>query len=181
MSERRKQLYTDREIQGYLLLALIIMELVLVGLLLFFMYQGIDQIIEQQLYQIHRKGADSSWVSIFMLTGWMMGGFLLVNLIALYLANVIWGRYIRKTVTDFSKRLDKLQRRDFSNSEQDAENSHRMIDLMDQWLLKEKNRSHEIALIVEQLSSPEYKALTSSDRQQLQQYLQKYRRLLTGN
>jgi len=178
MSERRKQFYTDRKIQGHLLVGLILLELVMVGMLLYFLYDGINQIIEQQLYQIHHKESDSSWIAIFKLIAWMMEGFLVVNLIALYVAHVVWARYVKKTVSDFSLLLYKLSMRDFSAREMGTQNRHSIVDLMEQWILKEKNRNQQISLIIEQLSGFEGRELQPGEIQQLQQQLQRYRQLL---
>ena len=53
MSERRRQYYTDQKIQGYLLAALIVLEILLVTGMLYFLYSEINAVIEQHLFRIH--------------------------------------------------------------------------------------------------------------------------------
>lgn len=181
MSERRRQYYTDNKVQGYLLAALIIMELVLVIGLLFMLYNGVNQIIEDQLYVIHQKDGEEPWMQVVELFVVMMTGFVLVNLLALYVAHVIWGRYVKQTVVQFSTMLDKLVELDFSEVTKERLYQHHLIDLMQQWLLSERARNRAISKRIRRLERFQNMDIQSpEDVEKVKRILDKYRLNLIG-
>ena len=151
MSERRRQYYTDQILQGYLLVGLILLEVLLVCLLVYFLYAGINQILEDQMYLIHKK-TDSSLPEIFNLLFFALSGFVATNLAALYVAHLIWGRYIKNTINVFSMELDKINAHEFAPVTSANKTHHHMITLMDDWMLKEKNRKSKTDSLLRRLS-----------------------------
>lgn len=177
MQEQRKQFYTDQKIQGYFLAALIIIELVLASMLMIYLYVEVNNIIEGHLYQMH--GVESaSWTDIFSLLGKAIGGFIIVNLLVLYLSHLLWERYVSKTLSLFSAGTDKMIDRDFTDSPELKQSNHELIDLMSQWLQKEKQRNERISVLLNRLSEYKDQPIEKSDRQALQQTLGEYRQLL---
>lgn len=180
MQEQRKQFYTDQKIQGYFLAALIVMELVLASLLMIYLYVEVNNIIDSRLYQMH--GVESaSWRDIFSLVGKAIGGFVLVNLLVLYAAHILWGRYVSRTLSFFSAGLDKVMDRDFTDSAELKQSHHELIDLMNQWLKKEQQRNKQISELLNRLADYKGKPIEKSDRQALQHTLDEYRQLLSSN
>ena len=180
MIEQRKQFYIDQKLQGYLLAGLIILEIVFVCLLLFYLYDEINLIIEDRLYRIHSVDA-TSWPEIFTLLTVTMSSFVVINILALFLAHLIWGRYVKQTIILFSAGLDKIIALDFSDSLTSMQSHHRMIDLMEQWFEKEQKRNREVSIQIDCLSGYEGKVIEQKDRENLKQILDDYRRLLTHN
>ncbi len=179
MGERRKQFYNDQKLQGYLLAGLIAIELVLVIGLLVYLFAEFDSLIDDQLYRIHPADSDS-WPAFLALLARAVGGFLLVNALGLYLAHVIWGRYVRRTITVFSCGLDRLIRLDFSLAGSSSAGQHRIIDLLQDWSSRERGRNREIASLVARLSRHDAKApLDRARRDELRRIVDDYRRLLS--
>lgn len=177
MAERRRQYYTDQILQGYFLVGLILLEILLVILLVYYLHIEVDQILEDQMYQIH-KTDQNSFPEIFRLILVALASFVAANIVALYVAHIIWGRYIKNTITIFSLELDKISALDFTPVNSSRKTHHHMIGLMDDWMLKEKNRISEINVVLkklEQFGSKENKA-TQSDN--IIELLDEYRSLL---
>lgn len=179
MKEQRKHYYTDQKIQGYFLAALIVLELLLAGLLMIYLYYEVNSIIDSHLYQMHSVQS-TSWGEIFSLLGKSMGGFVLVNLLALYLAHLLWGRYVRQTISLFSAGLDKVLARDFTDSPELKQSHHRLVELMTGWLQKEQRRNQQISELLSRLPAYEGKSIDKADRETLKQTLDEYRQLLTN-
>jgi hypothetical protein len=180
MIEQRKRFYTDQKIQGYLLVGLITLELVLVCLLVFYLYSEINNIIEDHLYRAHRI-YKTTWPAIFTLLAVTMSYFVVINILVLYLAHVIWGRYVKQTITVFSSVLDKIIDLDFSDSWSSKQGQHRIVDLIGRWFDKEKKRNWDISSHIERLSRYEGKEIGQDDIEYLKQILDAYRNLLTDN
>ena len=178
MAEQRKHYYNDHTLQGYLLAGLIALELVLVGLLLTYLYIQINGIIEGHLYRLHNTHS-ASWSELLALLGYALAAFLLVNLAALYLAHLIWGRYVRQTLGLFSAGLDRMVALDFSTPLPSTPGRHRIIELIDAWYAKERRRNRQIAQQLERLNDYSGKPLGAAERRALQAILAEYRRLLS--
>ena len=106
--------------------------------MLLYLYDEINIIIEGHLYWIHRTDTNS-WPEIFTLLAVMMSSFVAINIIALYLAHVIWGRYVAQTTALFSSVLDKIIDLDFSDLQSPKQGHHRIVDLIERWFEKEQN------------------------------------------
>jgi hypothetical protein len=178
MAEQRKHFYNDHKLQGYLLVALIVLELVLVALLLSFMYVEINRIIEGHLYRLHNTNT-ASWPEMLLLLASAMAVFMIVNIAALYLAHLIWGRYVKQTIRLFSAGLDRIIALDFSGRLDSTPGHHQIIDLLETWFAKEQDRNRQIARQVERLNSFSDGPLTDRQRREMQQILDQYRNLLS--
>lgn len=179
MAEQRKHYYNDHTLQGYLLAGLVALELLLVGLLLTYLYLEIDGLIESHLYRLHNTHT-ASWPELLSLLGSAVTVFLVVNLAALYLAHLVWGRYVKRTIGQFSAGLDRIVALDFSEPLPSGPGDHRIIELLDAWYRKERERNRQIALHLERLDSYAGKPLGTMERRGLQAILAEYRSLLTG-
>jgi hypothetical protein len=178
MAERRRQYFTDQKLQGYLLAALIAIEVMLVGVLLLVLYADVNAIIEQQIYRIHGI-EDDSWPQIFRLVAVSMSLFLVVNIVILYLAHSVWSRYIKATIIEFSSVLDQIIQHDFQTPLSSVSVSHQMMEMVRQWFKKEQRRNTEIDEMLEQLSGCEDRELNANERERLKAILQRYRQVLT--
>ena len=152
MREQRKHYYNDHRLQGYLITALVLIELLLVLALLAYLYVEFNRVIDARFYRIH--GSDeASWPAFLTLLAQAVGGFLLVNAAALYLAHLIWDRYVKHTVDLFADGLDKMIALDFGGAAEARARQHRIIDLLDSWRARERQRNAEIAHLVDRLSA----------------------------
>lgn len=180
MSERRRQYYTDQKLQGYLLVVLISVQLVLVSVLLYFLHGDINALIEENIYRVHSKEA-SSWPDIFRLLAITMSMFLLINIFLLYLAHTAWSRYIKGTISQFSSILDRIVNRDFKDPPLSLESGHQMMQLAQQWWSKEQLRRRDMDTLLQQLSEYKNKNIQQNELMQMQKVLQDYRQLLISN
>ncbi len=178
MTEKRKQFYNDQKLQGYLLAGLIILEFVLVLLMLLYFFVELNNIIDAHLYRLHDTQT-ASWPEILSLLALTMGGFLIVNITALYFAHLVWGRYVKQTIYLFSAGLDKIIARDFSDNPPTHSSHHHIIVLLETWLSKEQRRNRQIRVQVERLESYAGKPITPSNQREIQKILDDYQRLLT--
>lgn len=179
MSERRRQYYTDQKLQGYLLVALVSVQLGLVTVLLYFLHGDINTLIEQHIYRIHSKEA-SSWPEIFRLLAITMSTFLILNIFLLFLAHTFWSRYLKGTISEFSLVLDRIVSRNFSGASLSVKSGHIMMQLAQQWFSKEQLRRREIDDLLGQLSGFKNKDIQQDNQEKLQKILQDYRKLLNS-
>lgn len=177
MAERRRQYYTDQKIQGYLLAALVGLQLLLVSLMLLFMYSQINVIIDENLYRIH-PGDEGALPDLFNVLITVMAVFVAVNIPMLYLAHGLWSRYITRTVGYFSSVLDKMLVLDFTGLATSLKRRHPMAALVELWFEKEKARNHRIQRLLEELSGYQQGDLGEQELEQIRKRLQEYRRLL---
>ena len=158
---------------------LVVLEITLACLLMVFLYNEVNNIIDKHLYRMHSIES-TSWSEIFTLLTVSMSGFVVINMLVLYLAHLVWERYVRQTIFLFSTGLDKILALDFSDQPASMQGHHRLLDLMGRWLKKEQKRNQEISVLVKHLSDYEGKGIEKSDRDTVNQTLDEYRRLLTG-
>ena len=182
MNDQRKQFYTDHKIQGYFLTGLIVLELALVIFLIGHLYSAINGIIEDRLYRIHRV-EEAAWLDIINLLAVTMGYFILANVFALYLAHVIWSRYVKSTIVLFSVILNRIIDLNFSElpDSSDCKCHHQVIDMMQQWFQKEQKRNQAIASSVEALSIHDGKLIGQPEKDAIKKILTNYRQLLVGD
>ena len=179
MIEQRRHFYNDQKIQGYFLVGLVLLEVIIACLLMVFLYIEVNSIIDKHLYQMHSIES-TSWSEIFTLLTVSISGFVVINMLVLYLAHLVWERYVRQTIFLFSNGLDKILALDFSDQPVTIQGHHRLLDLMTRWLKKEHNRNQEISVLTKRLLAYEGKAIDKTDYETLNQALDEYRRLLMG-
>jgi hypothetical protein len=178
MREQRKHFYNDARLQGYLITALIVIELLLIAGLLLYLYVEFNRVIDARFYRIHSGGGAASWPEFLTLMLKVIGGFLLANALALYFAHLIWDRYVKRTVDQFADGLNGIIALDFTDSAEANAGQHRIIDLLDAWRAQERQRNSEIARLVERLANIGDNPDGIESRADLNRILEDYRRLL---
>lgn len=103
---RRHIHYVDHTLQKWLLLALIVMEAVLVSLAIWALYQALDTIIEEEMYRVHYSTGTGVLPLLIKEGSAVLGWMLLVNLMALFVADRIWAIFVQ----DILKKLNQLMR-----------------------------------------------------------------------
>ena len=156
MREKRKHHYNDQKLQGFLISALIVIELLLVIVLLVYLFAEFNRVIDSRLYRIH-SGQQASWPEFLSLLAVAVAAFLLVNSMLLFLAHLIWDRYVAKTMELFSNGLERIIQLDFSADAETRPGQHRIIELLATWRAKERQRNVEIGLLVDRLSTLDYR------------------------
>lgn len=178
MHEQRKHFYNDARLQGYLITALIAIELLLVAGLLVYLYVEFNRLIDARFYRIHSGGEPSSWPEFIILLLQVTGGFLLANALALYFAHRVWDRYVKRTVDQFEAGLGGIIALDFAASAEANPRQHRIIDLLDAWRARERERNRAIERLTERLEKTGDFFADGESRAELNRILEDYRRLL---
>ncbi len=178
MKEQRKHFYTDQKIQGRFLFGLVTLELILAAGLIIYLYFEVNRIIDDHLYRMHSIES-TSWGEILSLLGITMSGFIVANLLTLYLAHLLWARYVNSTIDSFSRGLDKVIAYDFSAPES-IQGHHQLLELLKHWLAKEKKRGQDIRKLLDRLTQYEGRILDDTAREEINQTLSEYRNLLAS-
>ncbi|NOZ36935.1 MAG: hypothetical protein GXP11_02495 [Gammaproteobacteria bacterium] len=147
---RRHRHFIDATIQGRLLAALIVLELILFSGAMIWLYLDLSTIIEGNLYRVHY--ADTEGLSPFLSTLFtVIPVILLVNLAALWLADVIWRAYVRRIVNQLRRILARISTLDLREEPEDRRVHHDVIDKARSWLENERQAFQKIKKAVNAL------------------------------
>jgi len=147
---RRHRHFIDASLQGRLLVALIGLELVLFTGAMVWLYLDLSAIIEANLYRVHY--ADAGGHSPFLATLFtVIPAILLVNLLALWLADIIWRAYVRRIVNQLRRMLGRISELDLRERQGDKNVHHEVIDRARNWLAHERKEFQAIKSAVNTL------------------------------
>ncbi|HEB56719.1 MAG TPA: hypothetical protein ENI98_10560 [Gammaproteobacteria bacterium] len=147
---RRRRHFIDATIQGRLLAALVGLELILFTGAMVWLYLDLSKIIEGHLYRIHY--ADTEGLSPFLSTLFtVIPVILLVNLVALWVADVIWRAYVRRIVNQLRRILARISKLDLREQPEDRSVSHDVISKARSWLANERQEFQKIKKAVKAL------------------------------
>jgi len=170
---RRKAHYVDHVIQGSLLAALITLEILLVTASTWVMYRQLDSMIEENLYRVHLPEQAPMFLQLLQEASGILGMFVLINLLALGLAETIWSRYENAILADFMSLIAKTQALDFS-SDEGLPQRHEVVTLTQAWrsgerqqLLALRAQLQALEDLVAKRSSPQELRLTIETMQRL--------------
>jgi len=177
MSDRRRRYYTDLKVQGYLLVGLIAVEVLLVSAVLYLLYNDINSVIEAHLFRIHAP-EQGAWPELFRVLGVVLLLFLALNMVLMLLIHLWWGRYIKNTVKQFSIMLERLLNLEFSSSGEEIRKKHPAAELIELWYEKEKARNQRIATLLQRLRELDDTAWADPGDADVQKILTEYQSLL---
>lgn len=106
--------YIDHSIQKWLLIALVTMEVMLVVITMSILYKTLSDVIDQELYHVHFAGHLSVFSHLLNEGVKMLGVVLLVNLVALVLADRIWAYWVNDILRSLMTLIDASIQLDFS-------------------------------------------------------------------
>ena len=172
-SLRRRQ-FIDAQLQGWLLAALVLLEVAMLALATLYLYLRFSAIIDASLFTIHRP-AQIELLSEFMKQmGWVVLVMSLVNTLALLAAHALWVGYIKRVIKVFRLRLAQVARLDLRPFQQSDTIQHKVIDSVESWQMKELHRLERIHLLIDQLGQQS----TATDRARISEQLASLRQLL---
>jgi hypothetical protein len=177
MAERRRQYYTDQKLQAYLIIALILVEVLLLGGMLYLLYIEVTEVIDAHLFRIHLP-QEGTWPELFHVLLKVMAMFVVVNVAVMVLMHVAWGRYVRNTLRHFSMVLDKIKSRDFSVLAVSQHKIHPVAQLAELWFEKERARDQRLISLRRRLDEIAQGDLASADKIEVKQIVSEFRRLL---
>ncbi|MBF0142308.1 MAG: hypothetical protein HQL59_02465 [Magnetococcales bacterium] len=141
--EKRRVPYVDFAVQFYLLLGLVALEVVLLIGGIVVLFHRLRGVIDESLYRAHSVSHEALLPRLLEETGWVIGGMLLVNILALLAADRIWVVYVRSITRTFSELAKKTGNLEFVE-DPDLGHRHRVIDLMVAWRRSERERARGI-------------------------------------
>lgn len=106
--------YIDHGIQKWLLAALVTMEIMLVVIAMWMLYNTLSEAIDQEMYQVHFAGHLSAFSHLLNEGMKMLGIVLLVNLVALVVADLIWAYWVNGILRNLMALMDASLHLDFS-------------------------------------------------------------------
>lgn len=111
---RRRIHLVDHVLQKSLLGALVVMEIGVAALAIWALYQALGGIVDENMYRIHFSG-DANMLSLMMSEGLrVLSGILLVNLLALIVADRVWAYYVDGIVRHLAGLMRASHQLDFS-------------------------------------------------------------------
>lgn len=156
-AHRRRRCYIDRALQGPLLAALILFELLLLVVALLVLQHNLTAAIEEQIYRAHQLPTSSSpllirelvWVSL-----WLVG----INVAAIMLMGRLWSGMVQRVVTPLQRLLNAVARLDLRLQE-DFCGEHQVLRQAEAWLRHERERCTQLQAIAARLdgqATPEH-------------------------
>ena len=171
----RRKKYIDSNIQGRLIVGLLLLEVILFAIAMWFVYQELQIAIDTSLYRIHKPQADSVPIlfnALLTTVPWII----FVNLMLLIGLNQFWNKYLVGIVEPLRVIIYRLNTLDLRHHrEVDAE--HLVIENAQYWMRQERERCKKIRALTQSLST-EIKISSSEEQKFLSETLNSIRRNL---
>lgn len=171
----RRRHFVDRNVQGRLIAALILIEMVLFAAAMWFVYQEMQAAIDQELYRVHQIVARNSPIllhALYQTVPWIV----LVNLLVLISLDRVWGRYVNIIIRKLRRSAQNVASLDLRS--QLAGTEHEVLHQARQWVASEHSRCQQIRQLVQSL--PDQVDVTKpAARQQLIEQLRHIQQQLT--
>ena len=154
----RKKKYLSHQIQGSLLGAMVALEVLLISLAMVYLYFSFNDILEQQMFSIHRVKQDQTFNLMFIELLKTVLVLSIINCLALLLAHVLWGKYVSYIISTFYNELILIEQLDLTGTYVNNNQSHEVVNLLYQWKQVELKRCEELHQLIstlhEQLDLP---------------------------
>ncbi len=153
MKNRRKKLFIDQNIQGYLIMSLVLLEVVIVVTAMSYLYFEFNAIFDANIYQIHKSHSNSIYKLLDMEMAKVVIVTSLINLTVLFIANLLWLRHIKKIIAYFRNTMQSIKNLSLNFSRPDDLPSHDLTQQLEKWQQHEKTRAQKIHDLI--ISLPE--------------------------
>jgi hypothetical protein len=173
---QRRRYFIDRIVQGRLVISLILLELLIFGTAMWFVYTDLQHHIDTNLYRVHQVQLDSLPVlinSLMHIIPWII----LVNVLAIIIVDKIWAGYVRKIVFELEKIFFDLKNLNIKQPVK-INGEHEVITQAKNYLFNEYQRNQSIRELVDTLSV-DLSTLDKSGRERLSESLDEIQRLLS--
>ena len=175
-ARRRKIHYVDRAIQSRLLVALILLEVLLVGAGLVLLYVDLKAVVEDNMFRIHLADAEPIFTLLFRETMRLLAILVVVNLVMLAVVERLWGRYVNSILRPFSGLVARTGELDLSG-DAGVEQRHEAVGLALAWREAERTRCKSIRAEIADLR-PEADFSSPDVREQARASLERLKALL---
>lgn len=147
----RRRHYVDQALQGWFLVGLVTLEIVLFSVGLFIIYQHMNEAIELQIFQAHATHESGSSLLLNALMG-VLPWILVANVIAVLITSRIWSRYLEKVIGSLRQMLATGAKLDFRDISGQMTGSHEVLDIGTAWMARERERNRIIKAAIAELS-----------------------------
>ncbi len=146
---KRRIVYVDHSVQRWLLIALVSLEIILVGGALWLLYLQLINAVEANLYRAHAVGKPDIYPLIKMaLIG--LSGLLAINLFVLWIVDRLWARHLASILRPLTELITRVEALDFSPDELSAK-PHKVVELAHTWRETERQRLLALRAAINQL------------------------------
>ena len=166
---KRRIIYIDGTVQKRLMIALVTLEILLVGAALWVLYLQLVGTVEANLYRAHAVGKP---VVFPLLKAAMLGlgSFLAINILLLWAADRLWARHLETILGPFSALTDKVSTLDFS-ADTTPDQPHNVVSMALAWRDAERRRLQILREKIRQLDTPAGSS-TPADKERRRQALE---------
>lgn len=140
MNHRRKKIFVDNRLQGRLILAMVIVEMVILAVAMFYLNYRFASIIEDNLYSIHRSSQEDMLLVFASQIGWVVFEMGVLNVMMLFTAHYFWSQQIGTVVEVFRKELSLIRSLNFSKPDHVDKPIHELLTLVELWFSSERKR-----------------------------------------
>lgn len=157
MRYQRRKIFIDSRLQGRLILALVLLEIAILAVAVFYLNSRFSGIIEHDLYAIHRN-SQTDLLSVFAeQIGWVVFEMVLLNAMMLFIAHYIWSQQVSSVVQAFRNSLYHIRSMQFFEPEPAGKQAHELLSLLNHWYSKEYVRIKSLKNEIRQIDiSDEY-------------------------
>lgn len=176
LRQERQRRYVDFALQMRLLVALIVMEILLVGGGLYYLYWSFSQIFQRNLYRVHPPAPEETLRLLLGETGWVVGALVAAHLLALLVADRLWVGYVKRVLQKFRALAQRIEALDLSEEGEETPN-HASVALIQAWRRHERRRSLSIKGFMGGIL-PQVDLRDPQEQEILKRHLRRIRRVL---
>jgi len=147
--QARRKKYVDTSIQGRLIGALLILEVLIVALAMWFVYQELQTAIDNNLYRVHQPDTENSPVllaALMQIIPWIV----IINLLMLVGIDRLWGNYLLKIIEPLRQTIKRVRHLDLRKDTGSHEN-HAVLESAQHWTEQERERCRKIRRLIQSL------------------------------
>jgi len=148
---QRSSSYVDGRIQGRLVAAILLFEVLLITAGMLFLYYDLNQVIEDQLFRVHpgRQEGQPILVQHLML---VIPAIVAANVMLVALIEWLWSGYISKIIWPLRHALEAFAMLDFRHRPAPVV-QHEVLDKTGDWIQDERLRCAQLRQLVEELDA----------------------------
>jgi hypothetical protein len=147
----RRIKYIDKTLQGRLMFALVLLESVMISIAMIYLYHRFVSLITDRMYSIHPAHQDNFLQLLISELSYVVLIMSVVNIIALVVANVFWGRHVEGIISTFRARLERMGQLDLRRPQQPQQPDHDVIFRLEDWRRLQAQRMSQIRRLCQTL------------------------------
>lgn len=140
---RRKIHYVDHTVQKWLIIALLALEVTLVGAALWILHGHLSGIIDQNLYRIHQHEGPSIFSQLLGETLTVLAWLVAANVVALVIADRVWAHYLNSILGPFAAMMGRVEELNLGE-DPPPRRSHETLELAMAWRKSERQRCQSL-------------------------------------